>query len=155
MTDTTIGINGMAHVILTVSQFAAARAFYGRLLPALGMTPVCDTEELFYCVGARTAIGIQPASPAHDGDRFAQSRVGLHHLCLRARSREDVDRLHELLRQIGATIIHSPQDGTWAPGYYSVLFEDPDGIRLETNFVPGAGVLQQGVKFNPAGGYST
>jgi len=31
-TETTIGINGMAYVILTVSQFAAARAFYGRLL---------------------------------------------------------------------------------------------------------------------------
>jgi hypothetical protein len=29
-TETTIGINGMADVILTVSQFAAARAFYGR-----------------------------------------------------------------------------------------------------------------------------
>src|SRR5262245_52467624 len=76
-TETTIGINGMAHVILTVSQFAAARAFYGRLLPALGMTPVCDTDKLFYCVGARTAIGIQPAGPAHNGDRFLQSRVGL------------------------------------------------------------------------------
>ena len=60
-TETTIGINGMAHVMLTVSQFAVARAFYGRLLPALGMTPVCDTDKLFYCVGARTAIGIQPA----------------------------------------------------------------------------------------------
>ena len=126
-TDTKIGINGMAHVMLTVSQFAAARAFYGRLLPALGMTPVCDTEKLFYCVGARTAIGIQPAAPEHDGDRFAQSRVGLHHLCLRARSREDVDQLHDLLREIGATVIQAPQDGTWAPGYYSVLFEDPDG----------------------------
>ena len=34
-TETAIGINGMAHVMLTVSQFAAARAFYGRLLPAL------------------------------------------------------------------------------------------------------------------------
>jgi catechol 2,3-dioxygenase-like lactoylglutathione lyase family enzyme len=123
-TETTIGINGMAHVILTVSQFAAARAFYGRLLPALGMTPVCDTDKLFYCVGARTAIGIQPAGPAHNGDRFLQSRVGLHHLCLRARSREDVDRY-------------------------------PDGIRLEANFVPGAGVLQPDVKFNPAEGYST
>ena len=55
-TETTIGINGMAHVILTVSQFAAARAFYGRRLPALGMTPVCDTDKSFYCVGARTAI---------------------------------------------------------------------------------------------------
>jgi hypothetical protein len=32
-TETTIGINGMAHVMLTVSQFAAARAFYGRLCP--------------------------------------------------------------------------------------------------------------------------
>jgi catechol 2,3-dioxygenase-like lactoylglutathione lyase family enzyme len=81
-TETTIGINGMAHVILTVSQFAAARASYGRLLPALGMTPVWDTDKLFYCVGARTAIGIQPAGPAHDGDRFVQSRVGWHHLCL-------------------------------------------------------------------------
>jgi catechol 2,3-dioxygenase-like lactoylglutathione lyase family enzyme len=154
-TETTIGINGMAHVILTVSQFPAARAFYGRLLPALGMTPVCDTDKLFYCVGARTAIGIQPAGPAHNGDRFLQSRVGLHHLCLRARSREDVDRLHDLLRQMGAIIIHGPQEGTWAPGYYSVLFEDPDGIRLEANFVPGAGVLQPDVKFNPAEGYST
>jgi hypothetical protein len=95
-TETTIGINGMAHVMLTVSQFAAARAFYGTLLPALGMTPVCDTDKLFYCVGARTAIGIQPAGSEHNGDRFAQSRVGLHHLCLRARSREDVDRLHDL-----------------------------------------------------------
>jgi catechol 2,3-dioxygenase-like lactoylglutathione lyase family enzyme len=111
-TETTIGINGMAHVILTVSQFPAARAFYGRLLPALGMTPVCDTDKLFYCVGARTAIGIQPAGPAHNGDRFLQSRVGLHHLCLRARSREDVDRLHDLLRQMGAIIIHGPQEGT-------------------------------------------
>jgi catechol 2,3-dioxygenase-like lactoylglutathione lyase family enzyme len=111
--------------------------------------------SVFYCVGARTAIGIQPAGPAHNGDRFLQSRVGLHHLCLRARSREDVDRLHDLLRQMGAIIIHGPQEGTWAPGYYSVLFEDPDGIRLEANFVPGAGVLQPDVKFNPAEGYST
>jgi catechol 2,3-dioxygenase-like lactoylglutathione lyase family enzyme len=151
-TETIIGINGMAHVMLTVSQFATARAFYGSLLPALGMTPVCDTEKLFYCVGARTAIGIQPVDSEHNGDRFVQTRVGLHHLCLRARSREDVDRLHDLLRDIGATIIQPPQEGTWAPGYYSVLFEDPDGIRLEVNFVPGEGVLQPGVKFDPAGG---
>jgi len=151
-TETTIAINGMAHVILTVSRFAAARAFYGRLLPALGMTPVCDTDKLFYCVGARTAIGIQPAE---SGERFVQGRVGLHHLCLRARSREDIDRLHDLLREMGATIIHAPQDGIWAPGYYSVLFEDPDGIRLEANFVPGAGLLAAGVKFNPSEDYQS
>ncbi len=35
----------------------------------------------------------------------------------------------------------------WAPGYYYVLFEDPDGIRLEVNFVPGSGLLKQDTKF--------
>jgi hypothetical protein len=32
-----------------------------------------------------------------------------------------------------------------ALGYYSILFEDPDGIRLEINFVPGKGNLAEGV----------
>src|SRR5215510_13897164 len=79
----TIEINGMAHVILTVSNFATAREFYRRLLPEFGMKVVSDSETFFYCVGARTAIGIQPCDPALAGERFIQKRVGLHHLCLR------------------------------------------------------------------------
>ena len=111
----TIEINGMAHVILTVSQFDAARAFYGRLLPEFGMKVVHDGEKLFYCVGARTAIGIEPCDPAFAGERFVQQRVGLHHLCLRARSREDVDRVAALLEEMNATIVRGPMDGVWAP----------------------------------------
>ena len=149
----TIEVNGMAHVILTVSRFDVARKFYGALLPRLGMKPVFDGERFFYCVGGRTAIGIEPCAPEHAGERFVQQRVGLHHLCLRARSREDVDQCAEILREIGATIIRGPEDGTWAAGYYSVLFEDPDGIRLEVNFVPGAGVLAPGTQFDPKEGY--
>ena len=52
----TIGINGMAHVILTVSRFEVAREFYRKLLPEFGMKPVFDGDGFFYCVGARTAI---------------------------------------------------------------------------------------------------
>jgi catechol 2,3-dioxygenase-like lactoylglutathione lyase family enzyme len=58
-----------------------------------------------------------------------QQRVGLHHLCLRARSRADVDRVAAVLKEMNATIVRGPLEGTWAPGYYYVLFEDPDGIR--------------------------
>jgi catechol 2,3-dioxygenase-like lactoylglutathione lyase family enzyme len=134
-----IEINGMAHVILTVSDFPAAREFYGKLLSLMGMTAVCDTDKFFYCVGGRTAIGIEPCAPEYRNERFVQSRVGLHHLCLRARSREDVDACAAALKDMGATIIRGPLEGTWAPGYYYVLFEDPDGIRLEINYVPGAG----------------
>jgi hypothetical protein len=54
---------------------------------------------------------------------------------------------------MNATIVRGPMEGSWAPGYYYVLFEDPDGIRLEVNFVPGAGVLAPGAQFNPATDY--
>jgi catechol 2,3-dioxygenase-like lactoylglutathione lyase family enzyme len=149
----TIEINGMAHVILTVSRFEVARAFYLELLPHFGMKPVFDGDKFFYCVGGRTAIGIEPCDPAHGGERFVQQRVGLHHLCLRARSREDVDRCHDLLKKMNARIIREPEDGSWAPGYYSVLFEDPDGIRLELCFVPGGGLLEAGNAFDSTAGY--
>ena len=43
-------------------------------------------------------------------------------------------------QEMAATIIRGPEEGNWAPGYYYVLFEDPDGIRLEVCFVPGAPV---------------
>jgi catechol 2,3-dioxygenase-like lactoylglutathione lyase family enzyme len=134
-------INGMAHVVLTVGDFKAARAFYGELLPFLGLRPVLDADEFFYCVGGRTALGITPAEPGHASERFVQRRVGLHHLCFRARERAEVDAVHALVQKLGATIVHEPEDGPWAPGYYSVLFEDPDGIRLEVNHVPGKGLL--------------
>jgi len=150
----TIEINGMAHVILTVSRFDLARVFYGKLLPEFGMKPVYDGVNFFYCVGARTAIGIEPCDPALAGERFVQQRVGLHHLCLRARSREDVDRCAALLKELEARIVRGPTDGPWAPGYYYVLFEDPDGIRLEVNFVPGAGLLADGARFEPGTGYA-
>ncbi len=149
-----IDVNGMAHVILTVSQFEKAKAFYSRLMPALGLENVFDGSGLCYFVGGRTAVGIQPCDPAYAGERFVQGRVGLHHICLRARSREDVDDVGKLLVEMDATIVKTPQKGTWAPGYYYVLFEDPDGIRVEVNFVPGQGVLAEDQGFNPSGDYN-
>ena len=73
-----------------------------------------------------------------------QTRVGLHHVCFRTRERDEVDEVHRFLVEIGATIVHPPQDDGYAAGYYSVLFEDPDGVRLEVNHVPGQGLLTPG-----------
>jgi catechol 2,3-dioxygenase-like lactoylglutathione lyase family enzyme len=149
----TIEINGMAHLILTVSRFDVARDFYRKLLLQYGMKPVFDGDKFFYCVGGPTAIGIEPCDPALGSERFNQQRVGLHHLGLRARSREDVDRCATVLKEMAATIIRGPEEGNWALGYYDVLFKDPDGIRLEVCFVPGAGLLAAGTSFDPSSGY--
>jgi catechol 2,3-dioxygenase-like lactoylglutathione lyase family enzyme len=134
-------INGIAHVMLTVSNFDACLPFYEQLLAFLGLRPVFKTDGYLYCVGGRTAVGIVRADDLHRTERFVQQRIGLHHICFRARERADVDALHAFLGTLGAKIVHPPEEGPWAPGYYSVLFEDPDGIRLEMNHVPGKGLL--------------
>jgi catechol 2,3-dioxygenase-like lactoylglutathione lyase family enzyme len=138
-------INGIAHIQLSVSDFAASRAFYGRLLPALGLTVQYDEPGVYYCIGGRTGVLITPCADDLKAQRFNQLRAGLHHLCFRARTRADVDGVYALLQQMGATVVHPPEDGPWAPGYYSLLFEDPDGIRLEINHVPGKGNLDPAV----------
>ena len=134
-------INGIAHTMLTAGDFAASKAFYIQLLPFLGLTPVLDGDDTLYCVGGKTAFGIRAGGDDATGKVFDQGRCGLHHLCFRMRTREDVDTLYQFLQGIGTHIVHAPQEDNWAPGYYSVLFEDPDGIRLEANFVPGKGLL--------------
>jgi catechol 2,3-dioxygenase-like lactoylglutathione lyase family enzyme len=137
-------INGVAHIFVTAGDFTRSRAFYRRLLPFLGLKEVMDAAGTYYCVGGRTGYGVRARPAGAPVGRFDQGRVGLHHVCFRVRERDEVDEAHAFLVSIGATIVHAPQDDEWAPGYYSVLFEDPDGIRLEINHVPGQGLLTPG-----------
>lgn len=146
-------INGIAHIVLTVSRFEQCVPFYESLLSFMGLKKVFEGDQFLYYVGARTAIAIQRCGEQHKNEKFNQARIGLHHVCFRSRSRADVDALHEFLVKNNAPIVQPPQEGSWAPGYYSLLFEDPDGIRLEINHVPGKGVLEEGKKFDPGPDY--
>ncbi len=134
-------LNGIAHVQLTVSDLDRARAFWAPLFELFEMKILIDSEVYFYGIGSRTGIALSPADEGK-GEPFDQRRVGLHHLCLRAREREQIDEIHDVAVGLGATIVHPPQEDGFAPGYYSVLFEDPDGIRIEVNHVPGKGHLK-------------
>jgi len=142
-------INGVAHVILRVNRIAECIGFYDRLMPFLGLRPVIHVaEEFVYYVGGRTALGIRRADPDHADARHVESAPGIDHLCFRARQREDVDVLYAFLRELGADMVRAPEEGPWAPGYYSLSFRDPEGIRLEVNHVPGKGLLADGVEFH-------
>ena len=134
-------VNGIAHIQLTVTSVKESTKFYEPFLHFLGMMTLFQTDAFFYCIGSRTGIAISQADPEFEGDRFAQRRVGLHHFCLRAREREDIDGIYDFVKDLDVTIVHPPQDDGYAPGYYSVLFEDRDGIRIEVNHVPGKGHL--------------
>ena len=112
------------------------------VLGFMGMQAVVKNPEFLYMIGGRAAVAIVRCSPENRDAVFDQRRIGLHHICFRARSREDVDSIYEFLRTRSVKIVRPPSEGSWAPGYYSLLFEDPEGIRLEVNFVPGKGHLE-------------
>jgi catechol 2,3-dioxygenase-like lactoylglutathione lyase family enzyme len=146
-----IEINGVAHVILRVKRISECIAFYDLVMPYLGLKAVPPRSASFvYYIGGRTAVAIRESAAEHADVAHVETGPGLDHLCFRARSREDVDRVYEFLKGIGADIVRAPQEGPWAPGYYSLSFRDPEGIRLELNHVPGPGLLAEGASFNPA-----
>lgn len=147
------GLNGVAHVILTAGDFARSTAFWRQLIGWLGLKIVLDSDAMLYGVGGRTAIGIRTGD-GEAGRRFDQGAPGLHHVCFRMRDREGIDALARWLAGKDATIVHTPEEGPWAPGYYSLLFEDPDGIRIEFNHVPGVGLLADGARIGAADSFA-
>ena len=100
-------------------RFATSRRagrFIELLHETLGMAIQYDHPKVFYCIGGRTGVAIRSAPPERRDTPFDRWRVGLHHVCFRLRSREDIDTLHAAMRDCGAEIVRAPEDGPWARG---------------------------------------
>ncbi len=149
----TVEVNGIAHIQLTVNDPDRCIPFWEKLCHFLDMKTLIKGDGIVYCIGSRTGILVRSAPPDKDGKPFDQDTAGLHHFCFRARSNEDVDEIYEFVNsELDAKIIHGPEDGSeFAPGYYSILFEDPDGIRVEFNYVPGRGHFGEQGRLGPGG----
>src|SRR2546422_11705451 len=91
---------GLDHVDLTVNDLARSIPFYEEVLGALGFRRVPHATYVAWA-NAHLAIVLRPAE--HDA-AFDRYRGGLHHLALRVRSRDGVDRFHELLVRGGSTV---------------------------------------------------
>jgi len=148
-----VELNGIAHIQLSVNDPDRCIPFWEKLCHFLEMKTLIKGDGIVYCIGSRTGILITAASEENRSVAFDQRRAGLHHFCFRARQREDVDAIYRfLVDELDAKIVHPPEDGEFAPGYYSVLFEDPDGIRVEVNHVPGKGHLGPEGRLGKGGG---
>ncbi|MGE5236395.1 MAG: VOC family protein [Acidobacteriota bacterium] len=130
------------HIQITVRDMAVAVPFYDRLLPLLGFSPerrvsaVIREHELHVVEYShrRLALAICSPRPALREQTVHRRQPGsLHHLAFRARSREEVDRLHREVEAIGAVIIAPPREyPEYTPaGYYAFFFKDLEGIKYE------------------------
>ena len=146
-----VEVNGIAHIQMTAIEPASV-PFWEKLCHFLQMKTLLKADDMVYCIGSRTGILVRVDPEARGRGHFDQNRAGLHHLCFRARQREDVDAIARFVtEELGARIVHPVEDGPWAPGYYSILFEDPDGVRVEVNHVPGKGHLGPEGRLGPGG----
>jgi glyoxylase I family protein len=126
------------HLNLTVNDLAVSAPFYEVLLSFLGYQRVRDEPSGidwdFLSPNGPCSIGIKPARAARVHDRYS---CELHHLAWRAESRDDVDRLYNLLLTFRATILDRPAEYPhYEAGYYAVFFADPDGLKLEFVYLP-------------------
>jgi catechol 2,3-dioxygenase-like lactoylglutathione lyase family enzyme len=116
------------HLDLRVKNFSEARAFYGRLLPALGFTGDRSDSDwgTFYSVGG------DRSSAFFGFTADAQHQPNGNRIAFWADTRSEVDEIAELVRAIGGRNIEGPEIcAEYSPGYYAVFFEDPDGNKLE------------------------
>ena len=131
------------HLDLTVRDPERAFAFYDAILSALGYQ-LERTGARGFDWNLRSplgvhSIGIVKASSAgaeRPHDRYAP---GLHHVAWAVDSREEVDRMYEVVRRIHATVLDAPADYPQynnGRGYYAVFFSDPDGLKLECVYTP-------------------
>jgi catechol 2,3-dioxygenase-like lactoylglutathione lyase family enzyme len=133
------------HVSITVSDLPKAMEFFGPLLEFLGYTVGkifhdhrSDhdlTVNINYANG--TAVNIWQAEPGLANHPFEVYEPGLHHVAFNVERHQQVDALHELVRDLGAVILDGPGEFPFGPGgYYAVYFRGPDGLKFEVVHMP-------------------
>ena len=123
--------NPFGHVDVRVPDRAAGRAFYSRLLSALGFESE-RTDPTWDCfVGA----GSLPSAPFLALTEDPEHRPNDNRVAFWAEDPAAVDRVGALLHELGATIESGPRAcPEYSASYYAVFFRDPGGNALEVYY---------------------
>lgn len=125
------------HIDLTARDPNVSRAFYDSVFGFMGYAFVDDHArgydmDLNSADGGFTSLGVMRATGANATRAHDRYAPGLHHIAWNAESRADVDALHDMLKQNGATILDAPSAyPNYGANYYAVFFTDPDGLKFE------------------------
>lgn len=128
----TIEVTGYDHIYLTVSDMGRAESFYDRLMSVLDFRksagPLAGGDYHIHYFNRITQISLRPA---RSGQAFDAYVPGLHHLCLRVPDVRSVEEACRQLRALGLEPTEPKYYPEYAPDYFAIFIDDPDGIRLE------------------------
>ena len=128
-------ITGIDHIYIAVSDLRRSEEFYDTVMKILGFRKskfTLDGEPHIQYYNRHFGYVLRPAPRSALHDPYA---VGMHHLCLRVNSSDDVEAVANKLAE--AKIKFSPPKlyPQYAEDYCAIYFSDPDGIQLEiTNY---------------------
>lgn len=124
-----MSIPAINHVILTVSDIAQSRKFYGDLLGfELHEVPAQYGKLLYFPVEGHAQVWLIQHDQTPPGDRFNEFRIGLDHLAFTAPDKAFLDEIAAKLIAAGV-----PTNGVelFHDRWHYVAFRDPDNIQLE------------------------
>jgi glyoxylase I family protein len=130
------------HLRLSVRDPAVSERFYDPLLAELGWVQIPRHDggrawERHEQAAGRQWLILTPVADEHrDAPPHDLFAPGFHHLALNAADRAQVDRVHDVLIELGADILDAPAEYDYNPGYYAVFCRDPDGFKLEVVHIP-------------------
>lgn len=111
------------HIIISVSDLAASRAFYEQALAPLGYSVVMDFGD-----GCGFGVLEKPDFFIRQGDQVTP-RV---HIAFTSRDRASVDQVHAAALAAGGTDNGAPGlRAEYHPSYYGAFVLDPDGHNIE------------------------
>ncbi len=143
----------LSHIDISVGYPEQSIPFYAALLEALGYhrwkSDEPDWREpnprraawfMKLPEGPIFAIEVRPARTESRDRKYDRYEPGPHHMAFHADGPDTVDRVHEAMVAIGATVLDPPTDyggqRGYEEGYYAAFYSDPDGMKLEVAHIP-------------------
>ena len=126
------------HINLSVSNIKKSTDLYDKVMFALGFTRGIEEKGEWGSVIGYKGNGIE-LEIIHENDKKYEPFnrfVGLNHIALQAESREQVDELYNIVKNLEVEITREPKEyPEYTDNYYAFFFRDPDGIPLEVAYV--------------------
>jgi glyoxylase I family protein len=134
-----MGRGSISHLALTASDLVRSTEFFDKVLGFMGYTRVEVREENQQLMKTRLnawaspngSVTLRPAKGDSARKRHDRDAPGLNHIAFNADDRADVERMHSLLREMGAQILDPPAEYPYFREYFAVYFADPDGVKFE------------------------
>src|ERR1700724_2618409 len=118
----------ISHIALTVSDLERSTAFYSKVFEFIGFKTVEVPEStqqamktsLKAWVGPGYSISIRPSKGEFARRVHDRNAPGFNHMAFTAEDRSDVDKMYELLKEMGATVFDAPAEYPYSPEYVVV-----------------------------------